>query len=192
MAALLRDKCSPKCSPPSLPATTAEAPRSHREGVLWHQPSNTVLLFITLRKGEALFFPSTRFRDLALGPSLFHWESESNITAALPTGQRYILHAERGAGGAHRTVSLSGVCHLRKPRGRAADGVGESLWRLEREIPAAWLPGCCLALQRRWRFEGAVQLTSGRVLSHPTSLCLSPLVMATALAASSALASIPG
>jgi hypothetical protein len=34
---------------------------------------------------------------------------------------------------------------LRKPRGRAADGVGESLWRLEREIPAAWLPGCCLA-----------------------------------------------
>jgi hypothetical protein len=26
--------------------------------------------------------------------------------------------------------------------------------RLEREIPAAWLPGCCLAVQRRWRFEG--------------------------------------
>jgi len=37
------------------------------------------------------------------------------------------------------------TCALRKPRRRAADGVGESLWRLEREIPAAWLPGCCLA-----------------------------------------------
>jgi hypothetical protein len=139
------------------------SPWIHREGVLWHQPSATDLLFITLRKSEALFSPSTRYRDLALGPSLFHWESQSTTTAASATGQRTIHHASRG-----------------------------SKVRLEREIPAAWLPGCCLALQRRWRFEGAVQLTSGRVLSHPTSLCLSPLVMATALAASSALASIPG
>ena len=40
----------------------------HREGVLAHQPSATDLLFITLRKS----------RDLALGPSLFHWESQSS------------------------------------------------------------------------------------------------------------------
>ena len=99
MAALLRDKCAPKCSPPSLPTTTAAPPPPppHREGGLWHQPSSIDLLFITLRKSEALFFPSTRFRDLALGPSLFLWESESTTTAALPTGQRYIHHAERGA-----------------------------------------------------------------------------------------------
>jgi hypothetical protein len=38
--------------------------------VLWHQASATDLLFITLRKSEALFSPSTRYRDLALGPSL--------------------------------------------------------------------------------------------------------------------------
>jgi hypothetical protein len=50
----------------------------HREGVLWHQPSATDLLFITLRKSEALFSPSTRYRGLALGPSLFHWESHSS------------------------------------------------------------------------------------------------------------------
>ena len=31
-------------------------------------------------------------------------------------------------------------CVLRRPRGRTPHGVGESLWRLEREIPAAWLP----------------------------------------------------
>ncbi len=43
--------------------------------MLWHQSSATDLLFITLRKSEALFSPSTRYRDLALGPSLFHWES---------------------------------------------------------------------------------------------------------------------
>ena len=54
------------------------------------------LLFITLRKSEALFSPSTRYRDLALGPSLFRWESQSTTTAASPTGQRYIHHATRG------------------------------------------------------------------------------------------------
>ncbi len=47
----------------------------HREGVLWHQPTATDLLFITLRISEALFSLTTRYRDLALGPSLFHWES---------------------------------------------------------------------------------------------------------------------
>jgi hypothetical protein len=65
--------------------------------VLWHQPSATDLLFITLRKSEALFSPSTRYRDLALGPSLFHWESQSTTTAASPTGQRYIHHTARGS-----------------------------------------------------------------------------------------------
>ena len=45
--------------------------------MLWHQASATDLLFITLRKSEALFSPSTRYRDLALGPSLFHWENQS-------------------------------------------------------------------------------------------------------------------
>jgi len=43
------------------------------------------LVFITLRKSEALFSPSTRYRDLALGPALFHWESQSTTTTASPT-----------------------------------------------------------------------------------------------------------
>jgi hypothetical protein len=53
---------------------STNAPWIHREGVLAHRPSATDLLFITLRKSEALFSPSTRYRDLALGPALFHWE----------------------------------------------------------------------------------------------------------------------
>jgi hypothetical protein len=55
------------------------------------------LLFVTLRKSEALFSPSTRYRDLALGPALFYWESQSTTTAASPTGQRTIHHASRGS-----------------------------------------------------------------------------------------------
>jgi len=44
-------------------------PWIHREGVLWHEPSQCDLLFITLNKSEALFSPTTRYRDLALGPA---------------------------------------------------------------------------------------------------------------------------
>ena len=65
--------------------------------MLAHQSSATNLLFITLRKSEALFSPSTRYRDLALGPTLFHWESQSTTTAASATGQRYIHHEARGS-----------------------------------------------------------------------------------------------
>ena len=61
---------------------TADTPWIHREGVLWHQPSATDLLFITLRKSEALFSPSTRYRDLALGPTLFHWHGGISVAVA--------------------------------------------------------------------------------------------------------------
>ena len=134
------------------------APRSHREGVLWDEASQTDILFITLHKSEALFSPTTRYRDLALGPCLFHWESQSTTSAASATGQRYIHHASRGS----RVLLL--VREQRRVEGRAG-GVTEPFrclgfatyeshegerpmairWRLERQIPAAWLPGCCLA-----------------------------------------------
>jgi hypothetical protein len=48
-----------------------DVPWIHREGVLWHEPSQTDLLFVTLNKSEALFSTSTRYRDLALGPWRF-------------------------------------------------------------------------------------------------------------------------
>jgi len=136
-----------------------DAPWIHREGVLAHQPSATDLLFITLRKSEALFSPSTRYRDLALGSALFHWESQSTTTAASPTGQRYIHHAARGS----RVLLF--VREQRKQDGRAGAPTepfvclgfaryesheGERpmaiRWRLEREIPAAWLPVMALAV----------------------------------------------
>jgi hypothetical protein len=174
MAALVAKRSAPKCSPPTAaqkPCGFAAfddrgAPRSHREGVLWHQPIATDLLFVTLRKGEALFSPTTRHRDLALGPSLFHWQSQSTTTASSPTGQRYIHHAERGSRVLlyRRAEACGYVREQRRVDGRPG-GVTEPFrcqgfatyeshegerpmairWRLERQIPAAWLPGCCLA-----------------------------------------------
>jgi hypothetical protein len=127
--------------------------------VLWHEPSQCDLLFITLNKSEALFSPSTRYRDLALGPSLSHWESQSTTTAASPTGQRTIHHEARGS----RVLLF--VREHRREGGRGG-GVTEPFrclgfaryvsheserpmvirWRLERPIPAGWMQGMGLAV----------------------------------------------
>ena len=138
---------------------STETPWIHREGVLWHEPSQCDLLFVTFKKSEALFSDSTRYRDLALGPSLFHWESHSTTTASSPTGQRYIHHASRGS----RVLLF--VREQRKQDGRPGAPTepfvclgfatyesheGERpmaiRWRLERLIPAAWLPVMALAI----------------------------------------------
>ncbi len=134
---------------------TADAPWIHREGVLWQQATSTDLLFVTLRKSEALFSPSTRYRDLALGPSLFHWESQSTTTAASATGQRYIHHEARGSRvllfvreqRRQGTVTEPFVC-LGFARYESHEGERPMAirWRLEREIPAMWMPVMGLAV----------------------------------------------
>jgi hypothetical protein len=99
--------------------------------VLWHQASATDLLFITLRKSEALFSPSTRYRDLALGPSLFHWESQSTTTVSSATGQRYIHHATRGS----RVLLFAR--EQRKQDGRAGGPIGLVLCFWPRDLQRA-------------------------------------------------------
>ncbi len=71
--------------------------------------------------GEALFFPSTRTRDLALGPSLFHWESQNS------------------AGRARFTEPIVGLGFARY-ESHEGERPKALRWRLEREIPAMWLP----------------------------------------------------
>lgn len=71
-------------------------PGYFREGVKWFKEHRTDVLLITLRKSDADFSPSTRYRDYALTPQLFHWESQSGTSDASTTGQRYINHREEG------------------------------------------------------------------------------------------------
>jgi superfamily II DNA or RNA helicase len=70
---------------------------THREGPLRHEPTNTDYLFITLDKSDRAYSPSTRYRDYALSPEVFHWESQSTTPAESKTGQRYIHHQQRGS-----------------------------------------------------------------------------------------------
>ena len=107
---------------------STDAPWIHREGVPLHQPSATDLLFISLRKSEAPFSPSTRYRDLALGPVLFHWESQSTTN---PNASRTELF-----------VCL-GFARYASHEGERPMAIR---WWLEREIPAAWLPVMALAV----------------------------------------------
>ncbi len=81
----------------ALRRSTLGKPFSHREGPLWDAATNTDYFFITLEKSEKYYSPTTRYRDYAIAPDLFHWESQSQTREGSPTGQRYIHHIERGS-----------------------------------------------------------------------------------------------
>ena len=71
-------------------------PSTMREGVAWCPDINTDVLLITLKKTDTDYSPTTMYRDFALSPELFHWESQSTTNAHSPTGQRYINHRRDG------------------------------------------------------------------------------------------------
>ena len=52
---------------------------------------------MTLRKSERDYSPRTMYRDFALSPELFHWESQNATALASATGQRYVHHREQGS-----------------------------------------------------------------------------------------------
>ena len=68
----------------------------HREGVYRDEATNSDLFFVTLEKSERDYSPSTLYKDYAISPTLFHWESQSLTSQQSPTGQRYIKHRELG------------------------------------------------------------------------------------------------
>jgi hypothetical protein len=73
-----------------------DAPPTSREGVRWLKGIGTDALFVTLRKSERHYSPSTRYQDYAVSSRLFHWESQSTTRADSPTGRRYA--EQRSAG----------------------------------------------------------------------------------------------
>jgi superfamily II DNA or RNA helicase len=65
-------------------------PNSFREGV-WYSPDHNVdAFFVTLKKSEADYSPTTMYADYPISPTLFHWESQSTTSVNSPTGQRYL------------------------------------------------------------------------------------------------------
>ncbi|WP_449354839.1 DUF3427 domain-containing protein [Virgibacillus natechei] len=67
-----------------------------REGAKHFKEQHVDVFFITLNKSEKDFSPSTLYEDYAINEKLFHWQSQSTLTAQSPTAQRYIHHRKNG------------------------------------------------------------------------------------------------
>jgi hypothetical protein len=52
-------------------------------------------MFVTLDKSHEAFTERTRYRDYAVSPTEFHWQSQASATPTSADGQR-ILRASRG------------------------------------------------------------------------------------------------
>jgi superfamily II DNA or RNA helicase/HKD family nuclease len=117
-----------------------------QKGVFRDERTNSDFFLVTLEKSERDYSPSTLYRDYAISPEYFHWESQSRDTQRSPTGQRYISHRER------KGHILLFVRERREQDGRTmpytflgpADYVSHTgerpiafVWRLRRPMPAA-------------------------------------------------------
>lgn len=125
---------------------TFQAPRHHMEGVL-HVPDRKVdAFFVTIRKSEARFSPTTMYEDYALSDRLFHWQSQSTTTPESPTGRRYVEHRERGytpvlfvreasklGNGLTAPFIFLGPLQYLRHQGRRPMSI---TWRLEHRMPA--------------------------------------------------------
>ncbi|MEL4503653.1 DUF3427 domain-containing protein [Luteococcus sp. H138] len=76
-------------------ARPGRPPSQFREGVLFTEVDGRPVdaFFITLKKSEADYSPSTLYRDYPISRSLFHWESQSTTSVSSRTGQRYLTGA---------------------------------------------------------------------------------------------------
>ncbi|MET7454220.1 DUF3427 domain-containing protein [Streptomyces sp. NPDC005574] len=74
-----------------------QMPRSFAQGVQWVEEIKTDALLITSEKNERDFSPTIRYKDYALSPTLFHWESQNATAANSPTGLRYQNHRQQGS-----------------------------------------------------------------------------------------------
>jgi superfamily II DNA or RNA helicase/HKD family nuclease len=125
--------------------STPDRQERPQAGVRWDEDTQTDLFFVTLEKSERDFSPTTRYRDYAMSPNLFHWESQSTTRADSDTGQRYINHEQLGTrvfifarerkqddGRTMPYLFLGPASYVRHQRERPM----EIVWRLQYEMPA--------------------------------------------------------
>jgi superfamily II DNA or RNA helicase len=131
----------------ALAAFGVDNPSSVRQGVRWVEGEQADVFFVTLRKTEKHYSPTTMYQDRAISPSLFQWESQSTTSVASPTGQRYLHHRARGTSvhlfireskeadgdlGAPPYLYAGPASYVRHSHDRPI----QILWRLDVELPA--------------------------------------------------------
>lgn len=123
-------------------ATLDRKPSSFWSGVLYQSDSNVDALFVTIRKSEAEFSPTTMYRDYPVSRTLFHWESQSITSLASPTGRRYVngtssvvlfVRVARNNGFGTAPYTYLGPAHYVKHEGERPIAI---TWRLDEPMPA--------------------------------------------------------
>ncbi len=116
-------------------------PNSFREGVWYSSDLNIDAFFVTLKKSEADYSPTTMYRDYPISPTLFHWESQSTTSVNSPTGQRYLTgssqvlvfarHEQKDEFGTSPYLFLGPVHYV----SHTGDRPIAVTWNLEHEMP---------------------------------------------------------
>lgn len=116
-------------------------PNSFREGVWYSHELNVDAFFITLKKSESDYSPTTMYRDYPISPTLFHWESQSTTSVASATGQRYlsgtstvllfVRHEQKDEFGTSPYMFLGPATYV----SHTGDRPIAITWRLERPMP---------------------------------------------------------
>jgi superfamily II DNA or RNA helicase/HKD family nuclease len=75
-----------------------ERPLRTQAGVHYVKSCDVDLFFVTLKKSEREYSPTTMYRDYALSPTLFHWESQADQRPEAEAPRRYIQSAREGRG----------------------------------------------------------------------------------------------
>ena len=71
-----------------------ETASSNREGVAFNRVLNTEALFITLKKSDQDYSPTTMYDDYSINDVLFHWQSQNSTSPESVKGKSYINHEQ--------------------------------------------------------------------------------------------------
>ena len=123
--------------------------RMVNEGVLQVKDRRLDVFFVTLRKTEAEYSPTTMYADYALNERLFHWQSQSTTAVDSATGRRYLGHRQQGCTpllfvrecrklptGETAPYAFLGPCEYSSHEGSRPISI---VWRTEFPIPARLL-----------------------------------------------------
>lgn len=132
-------------------ASLTRKPTSVMQGVAHSADLNVDILFVTLKKSEADFSPTTMYRDYPIDARTFHWESQSTTSVASATGQRYLTgsstvllfvrHEQKNEFGTSPYLFLGPVTYV----GHQGDRPIAITWRLSHAMPADFLASATLA-----------------------------------------------
>ncbi len=131
-------------------ASTLERRAPSREGVFRIPDQRAELLFVTVEKEAKLFRPSTRYHDYALGPSRFHWQTQSTVRRGSATLRRYsgedgegwsfwLFVRERPKDAEGRTLPFVFLGRVRHESDEG-DRPVSVVWRLDVPMPSALHP----------------------------------------------------